>query len=158
MSPFLQQLRETTNTPGNSFSDSWAGIKASKNNWENDNVPPKYCWGKKALLCYSTSKRTAGQAIESMLAAFPRRLVLLGSVYNKAQWGDSSEQSHTLWKPHNPRLSPDSGQGTASPALVPCALILPLVTKRTDTRDGHPSTASSWEHSLNPCPLPGFPT
>lgn len=85
-SPFPKQAGETMKTPSNSFSDSWAGIKTSTNNWENDNVRSKYCWGKKTLLRYSASEGTAGQAIQSMLAAFPRRLILLGSVYNKAQW------------------------------------------------------------------------
>lgn len=97
-SPFSQQLGETMKTPGNPFSDSWAGIKASTDNWENENVPPKYCWGKKALLHYSTSKGTAGWAIQSTLAAFPRRLILPGSVDNKAQWGGTAPSRATLWE------------------------------------------------------------
>lgn len=84
---FLNSREKTMKTPGNSFTDSWAGIKASTNNWENGNAPSKYCWGKKALLHFSTCKEIAGWAVQNMLAAFPRRFILLGSVYKKAQWG-----------------------------------------------------------------------
>lgn len=70
---------------------------------------------------------------------------------------DSSKQSHTLGKPHNSQVSPDSGQGTTSTSLVPCALILPLVTKRTETRNSHPSTAKQLKALLEILPTPRFP-
>lgn len=75
----------------------------------------------------------------------------------KLSEGDSSEQSHALGKPQNSWVSLDSGQGTLSPTLVPCALILPLVTKRIDTRNSHPSTAKQLKALPEILPTPRFP-
>lgn len=129
--PLSQQLGETMKTPGNPFSDSWAGIKASTDEkWQSENVPPNYCCGKKALVHYSTSKGTAGRAIQSTLAAFPRRLILLGSVYNKAQCGGTAPSRATLWEscttPRSAKAVAGNRQSNSSPT---CALILPLVTE-----------------------------